>query len=107
MLRTVVCSGVPRADEAFARSRIDAMSRCLAAQGTLSVTFDSSLDVVAADDRKLTIAGSGGVALHGPDTLRVIRQGGSASVEAACDGKVRGVLNRDVQAFPGGPSGHD
>ncbi|MFY8146886.1 MAG: DUF2092 domain-containing protein, partial [Rhodobacter sp.] len=93
------CSGALRADEAFARSRIDEMSRYLAAQGTLSFNFDSSLDVVTADDRKLTIASSGGLALQRPDKLRVIRQGGFASVEAAFNGKVLSVLNRDAQAF--------
>ena len=99
MLLSVVCSGALRADEAFARSRIDEMSRYLAAQGTLSFNFDSSLDVVTADEQKLTIASSGGLALQRPDKLRVIRQGGFASVEAAFNGKVLSVLNRDAQAF--------
>jgi hypothetical protein len=99
MLLTVFCSGALRADEAFARSRIDEMSRYLAAQSTLSFNFDSSLDVVTADDRKLTIASSGGLALQRPDKLRVIRQGGFASVEVAFNGKVLSVLNRDASAF--------
>ena len=74
MLLVVGSAGALRADEAFARSQIDAMSRYLAAQPSLSFNFDTSLDLVTADDQKLTIASSGSVALQRPDKLRVIRR---------------------------------
>ena len=99
MLLTVGSAGVVRADEAFARSQIDAMSRYLAAQPALSFDFGTSLDVVTADDQKLTIASSGSVALQRPDKLHVVRQGGFATVEATFDGKVLSVLNRDALAY--------
>jgi hypothetical protein len=99
MLLTVGSAGVVRADEAFARSQIDAMSRYLAAQTALSFDFGTSLDVVTADDQKLTIASSGSVALQRPDKLHVVRQGGFATVEATFDGKVLSVLNRDALAY--------
>lgn len=99
MLLVVGSAGALRADEAFARSQIDAMSRYLAAQPSLSFNFDTSLDLVTADDQKLTIASSGSVALQRPDKLRVIRQGGFATVEATFDGKVLSVLNRDALAY--------
>jgi hypothetical protein len=69
-----------QADEAFARGKIEAMSKYLAAQPALSFDFGMSLDVVTADDQKLTIASSGSVALQRPDKLRVLRQGGFATV---------------------------
>ena len=96
---TVGGAGALRADEAFARSQIDAMSRYLAAQTALSFDFDTSLDVVTADDQKLTIASSGSVAMQRPDKLHVVRQGGFATVEATFDGKVLSVLNRDALAY--------
>ena len=46
MLLIVGSAGAVRADEAFARSQIDAMSRYLAAQPALSFNFDTNLDVV-------------------------------------------------------------
>ena len=96
---TVGSAGALRADEAFARGQIDAMSRYLNAQTALSFDFDTSLDVVTADDQKLTIASSGSVAMQRPNKLRVVRQGGFASVEATFDGKVLSVLNRDALAY--------
>ena len=99
LLLGLVLPGAVQADEAFARSQIDAMSRYLAAQPALSFDFDTSLDVVTADDQKLTIASSGSVALQRPDKLRVVRQGGFATVEATFDGKVLSVLNRDAMAY--------
>ena len=96
---TVGSAGALRADEAFARSQIDAMSRYLAAQPALSFDFDTSLDVVTAENQKLTIASSGSVAMQRPDKLRVVRQGGFASVEATFDGKMLSVLNRDALAY--------
>jgi hypothetical protein len=99
LLLGLALPGAAQADEAFARSQIDAMSRYLAAQPALSFDFDTSLDVVTADDQKLTIASSGSVTLQRPDKLHVIRQGGFATVEVTFDGKVLSVLNRDALAY--------
>lgn len=87
------------ADEAFARMRIDDMSRYLSAQTTLSFNFDTSLDIVTLDDQKLSIASSGSLALERPDRLRVVRRGGFATVEATYDGKMLTVLNRTANAY--------
>jgi hypothetical protein len=99
LLLGLALPGAAQADEAFARSQIDAMSRYLAAQPALSFDFDTSLDLVTADDQKLTIASSGSVALQRPDKLHVVRQGGFATVEVTFDGKVLSVLNRDAMAY--------
>lgn len=99
LLLGLALPGAAQADEAFARSQIDAMSRYLAAQPALSFDFDTSLDLVTADDQKLTIASSGSVALQRPDKLHVVRQGGFATAEVTFDGKVLSVLNRDAMAY--------
>ena len=99
LLLGLALPGAAQADEAFARSQIDAMSRYLAAQPALSFDFDTSLDLVTADDQKLTIASSGSVALQRPDKLHVVRQGGFATVEVTFDGKALSVLNRDAMAY--------
>lgn len=57
--------------------------------------------------RKLTATACAGLAPHRSDKLRVIRRGGSASLEGTGNGKVWGVPERDAQAFSGGPSGRD
>lgn len=92
-------AGAGRADEAFARSRIDEMSRYLAGQDMLSFDFDTSLDIVTTDDWKLSIASSGSIVLQRPDKLRVVRRGGFATVEATFDGTTLSVLNRDANAY--------
>jgi len=96
---TMAGPGAARADEAFARGQIDAMSRYLASQASLSFNFDTGLDVVTADDQKLAIASSGSVALQRPDKLHVLRHGGFATIETSFDGKTLSVLNKDARAY--------
>ena len=87
------------ADEASAKSIVKSMTDYLAAQPTLSFDFDTTLQVVTADDQKLDIAGSGSLAMARPDKIHVTRHGGFATVEADYDGKTLSVINTDSKVY--------
>ena len=64
------------ADEADAKRLLKAMSDYLAAQKTISFSYDATLEVVTKDDQKLGLASSGTVTLNRPDKIRATRSGG-------------------------------
>jgi hypothetical protein len=76
-----------RADEAQAKSLLKAMSDYLAAQTTISLEYDSNLEIVTRQNQKLGLASSGTVTLNRPDKIRATRSGGYANVELVFDGK--------------------
>jgi hypothetical protein len=88
-----------RADEAQARELFKAMSDYLAARTAFSFDFDTSLEVVSADNQKLALASSGHVAVERPDKIHASRTGGFASVEAGFDGKTLTLLNKDANLY--------
>jgi hypothetical protein len=57
------------------------MSDYLAAQKTLSLEYDSNLEIVTKEQQKLGLASSGAVTLNRPDKIRATRTGGFANVE--------------------------
>jgi len=75
------------------------MSDYVAAQKTLSVTFDTDTEVVTADLEKIQFNSSGQVQLSRPDKLRATRLGGYADVELVFDGKTLNVLSKDRNKF--------
>jgi hypothetical protein len=64
---------VARADEAQAKSLFKAMSDYLAAQKAISLSYDSTLEVVTEKDQKLGLASSGTLTLNRPDKLHATR----------------------------------
>ena len=77
-LALLVAVGAPtaaRADEAAAKSLLKAMSDYLAAQKTVSFSYDFNLEIVTKDKQKLALASSGTVTLDRPDKARVTRHG--------------------------------
>ena len=87
------------ADEAQAKELFQAMSDYMAAQTAISFDFDTALEIVTADDQKLSIASSGSAAIERPDKLHATRTGGFASVEAAFDGETLILLNVDANLY--------
>jgi len=83
------------ADEADAKRLLKAMSDYLAAQKAISFDFDSSLDLVSAQQQKMTLAASGSVVMNRPDKLRVSRRGGFANMEMSFDGKTVTLLGKN------------
>jgi hypothetical protein len=88
-----------RADEAFARERLKAMSDYLAAQATLAVDFDADLEVMTADGQKLLLASSGNLVMARPDKLHVTRASGFADAELLFDGATLTLLGRNANVY--------
>jgi hypothetical protein len=88
-----------RADEADAKKLFKAMSDYLAAQKSISLDFDSSLEFVTKDDQKIALASSGSVILQRPDKIRSTRHGGFANVELVFDGKTVTLLGKEANAY--------
>ena len=88
-----------QADEAQAREILRAMTDYLEAQPGFSFDVDSSVEIVTTAGQKLTIASSGSVAMQRPNQLRVVRQGGFATIELTYDGQTLSVMNREANTF--------
>lgn len=77
---------------------LKAMSDYVTNQKTLSVTFDSDIEVVTPNLQKIQFTSSGRVYLNRPDKLRAVRTGGYTDVEIVFDGKTF-TVNKDNSAF--------
>jgi hypothetical protein len=91
---------------------LKAMSDYLTGQKTISMTFDSDIEVITSELQKIQFTSSGQVLLNRPDKLRVTRTGGYADVELVFDGKTATVLGKHLNAFaqadaPGSVQGRD
>jgi hypothetical protein len=78
---------------------LKAMSDYIASQKTLSVTFDSDVEVITSDLQKVQFTSSGQVQLSRPDKLRATRTGGYTDVEIVFDGKTLTVNGKDKNVF--------
>ena len=75
------------------------MSNYVASQKTLSITFDSDIEVITNNLQKIQFTSSGQVQLSRPDKLRATRTGGYRDVEIVFDGKTFTMNNKDGNAF--------
>jgi hypothetical protein len=71
----------------------------MTSQKTLSVTFDSDIEVITPSLQKIQFTSSGQVQLSRPDKLRATRTGGYRDVELVFDGKTVAVSNKDTNDF--------
>jgi hypothetical protein len=78
---------------------LKAMSDYVAGQKTLSITFDSDIEVITSTLQKIQFTSSGQVHLSRPDKLRATRTGGYRDVEIVFDGKTLTVNNKDANDF--------
>jgi hypothetical protein len=88
-----------RADEAAAKSLFKAMSDYMAAQNTISLSYDTNLEMVTKDKQKLALASSGMITLNRPDKIRATRQGGFADIEMVFDGKTLTLLKKNGNLY--------
>jgi hypothetical protein len=88
-----------RAREDDAAKILKAMSDYLAGQKTISVTFDSDIEVVTSDLQKIQFASSGRLLLSRPDKVRFTRTGGYSDIELVFDGKNATVYGKNLNAF--------
>jgi hypothetical protein len=101
MMLAMSVSFMPRASaEGDGADKIlKAMSDYVTSQKTLSVTYDSDVEVITPALQKIQFTSSGQVQLSRPDKLRAARTGGYADVEIVFDGKMLTVNNKDGNTF--------
>jgi hypothetical protein len=91
---------LPRHAHAQDASKVlKAMSDYLTGQNTISMTFDSDIEVITSELQKIQITSSGPVLLNRPDKLRASRTDGYADVEFVFDGKTATVFGKHLNAF--------
>ena len=87
------------AQEDDAGKLLKAMSDYVASQKTMSVTYDSDIEVITSSLQKIQFTSSGQVQLSRPDKLRATRTGGYRDVEIVFDGKLLTVNNKDAKDY--------
>jgi len=93
----LMASAAHAGDEA--KQILKSMSDYVGSQKTISLTFDSDVEVVTPEVEKIQFASSGKVLLSRPDRLRATRTGGYADVEIVFDGKTVTALGKNINAF--------
>jgi hypothetical protein len=78
---------------------LKAMSDYVASQKTLSLTYDSDIEVITSSLQKIQFTSSGQVQLSRPDKLRATRTGGYRDVEVVFDGKLVTVSDKDSKNY--------
>jgi hypothetical protein len=71
----------------------------VAAQKSISATFDSDIEVITPDLQKIQFASSGQMKLNRPDKLRIRRTGGYADVELTYDGKTLTIYGNNAKSY--------
>jgi hypothetical protein len=71
----------------------------VAAQKSISATFDSDIEVITPDLQKIQFASSGQIKLSRPDKLRIRRTGGYADVEVTFDGKTLTIYGNNAKSY--------
>jgi len=98
---TVSVSNIPfaNAQGGDAEKILKAMSDYVASQNTISVTYDSDIEVITSHLQKIQFTSSGQVQLSRPDKLRATRTGGYRDVEVVFDGKLVTINDKDTKHF--------
>jgi hypothetical protein len=88
-----------RAADDDALKILKGMSDYLASQKTISLSYDSDIEVITPEIQKIQFASSGTVLLSRPDKLHATRTGGYVDAEFVYDGKTASVLGKNMNAF--------
>jgi len=78
---------------------VRAMSDYLASVKTISLTYDTDIEVITPAIQKLQFASSGQVLLSRPNKLRATRVGGYANVELVFDGNTLSMFGKNIDAL--------
>jgi len=87
------------ASAADAKGMLKAMSDYMVAQKTMSITFDSDIEVITPQLEKIQFASSGEMTMSRPDKLRAHRLGGYSDVELVFDGAKATVFSKALNAY--------
>jgi hypothetical protein len=82
-----------------AKALVKAMSDYLAAQKTISLSYDTVFEVVTKAKQKLQIATSGTAVLERPDKIHTTRKSGFSDTEMVYDGKTLSFLGKGQNAY--------
>jgi hypothetical protein len=96
---SLAASSTATADESDAKALLKGMSDYLAAQKSISLSYDSVYEVVSKDKQKLQLASSGTVELSRPDKIHATRSGGFADIDLVFDGKTVSMLDKSENAY--------
>jgi hypothetical protein len=99
VLATVLVAPAAHAQDDDAGKILKAMSDYMASQKSISLSFDTDIEVITPEIEKIQFASSGKVLLNRPDKLRASRTGGYADVELVYDGKTVTVLGKNLNAY--------
>ena len=94
-----LCSTPAAAQDDGAGRILKAMSDYLAGQKSISLTFDSDIEVMTENFQKIQFTSSGQVQLSRPNMVRAARAGGYTDVELSFDGKTVTVLGKHINAY--------
>jgi hypothetical protein len=75
------------------------MTDYVGSQKSISVTYDSDIEVITSSLQKIQFTSSGQVQLSRPDKLRATRTGGYRDVEVVFDGKLVTVSDKDTKNY--------
>ena len=89
----------PGAQAQDAAKILKAMTDYVTSQKTISITYDTDIEVLTSDLQKIQFASSGQTLLSRPDKARATRTGGYADVELVFDGKTLTVFGKNLNAF--------
>jgi hypothetical protein len=78
---------------------LKAMADYLSAQKTISLTFDSDIEVITPQMEKIQFTNSGEALLSRPDKLRARRVGGYSDAELVFDGETISILGRSINGY--------
>jgi hypothetical protein len=90
-------AGGARADDAA--QILKTSTDYLAAQQSISATFDSDIEVITPDLQKIQFSSSGQLKLKRPDKLRIRRTGGYVDAEMIYDGKTLTLYGNNAKSY--------
>jgi hypothetical protein len=88
-----------RAQQDDAGKILKAMSDYVASQKSISLSFNTDIEVITPDIQKIQFTSSGKLLLSRPDKLRASRTGGYTDVELVFDGKTASILGKNLNAY--------
>jgi hypothetical protein len=80
-------------------SLLKKMTDYIAAQKSITATFDSDIEVITPELQKIQFDSSGQLSLARPDKLRIRRTGGYVDVELVYDGKTVSLYGNNAKAY--------
>ena len=99
VLTTVLTLSSAAQAEDDAAQILKAMSDYVSSQQSISLTFNSDIEVITPEIQKIQFTSSGKLVLGRPDKLRASRTGGYTDVEIVFDGTTVAILGKNINAY--------